>query len=89
MDDIQAAINGVMELRPSVSSSSSRSKDRQSTSCLLERRRDIDFKREIESIENGELSSAGAYFFSNSDKSKGGSKNPSFNPYHGLSIAKK
>lgn len=65
-EEINKAVDGVMELRPAVT----------------QRMSDLQFQQEMAAIMENEPVVGSAFYFRNNDESKGGRKNLSFNPYH-------
>lgn len=76
--DIQKAVDGVMALRPT--ESSTRDKRRAET---LKRMNDRQFQKEMEMIMNGEIPDYGAFFFNNNEPGMKRRKNANFNQYLG------
>lgn len=83
MTDIQKAVEGVMALLPSPSLVSQRSNRDTRKTETLKRISDLEFQNEMKAIMEGDQSSKSLFFFSNTDASKGGRKNASFNMYAG------
>ncbi|EGR2081278.1 hypothetical protein [Vibrio cholerae] len=74
------AVEAVLALRPKASANQ-REKNNPDT---LKRMSDLQFQRELMAIMNDEPVNTSAFFFRNSEPSKGGQKNDTFNPYRGL-----
>ncbi|WP_158138694.1 hypothetical protein [Vibrio metschnikovii] len=83
MTDIQKAVEGVMALRPGPSLANQRSNRDTRKAEALKRISDLEFQNEMKAIMEGDQSSKSLFFFSNTDASKGGRKNASFNMYAG------
>lgn len=83
MTDIQKSVEGVMALRPAPSLANQRSNRDTRKTETLKRISDLEFQNEIKAIMEGDQSSKSLFFFSNTDASKGGRKNASFNMYAG------
>ncbi|MBY7997873.1 hypothetical protein KW438_20910 [Vibrio fluvialis] len=79
-EEINKAVDSVMELRPEPQKRHEATRD----PSLLKRMDDLQFQREMEAIMLDENLHTSAFFFTNTDASKGGKKNLTFNPYMGL-----
>lgn len=79
-EELTKAVEGVMALRPEPSKRHETTRD----PSLLKRMDALQFQREMEAIMRDENPHTSAFFFTNTDASKGGKKNLTFNPYLGL-----
>ncbi|HCG7649472.1 TPA: hypothetical protein NJ443_003700 [Vibrio parahaemolyticus] len=79
-EEINKAVDGVMELRPA---GTRLPKDHPKDSSVTQRMSDVQFQQELAAIMENEPALGSAFYFRNQDVSKGGRKNLNFNRYPG------
>ncbi len=79
-EEINRAVDGVMELRPT---GTRLPKEKPKDSAVKQRMNDVQFEQELAAIMENEPVLGSAFYFCNQDVTKGGRKNLNFNRYPG------